>query len=794
MNVTVTQILRPVKLAFLLQPNRKGSYMRAVQIASSLWGGKYFPIIPIYKKFTKSYRKEYHLDIRSPIEFYENVFKNFAPDFFVVDDGLDPEYIKSFENNRDIVTMDEIESSILDGQTRYGISITEVLQTVKETEFVHHRTDLLTVCCPKVGTRDLFSMTLCGSINPRLLDQIKKVGFPKEYISFPSINRNNLNRCVGDSILNYLSLGAYKINHYGSPIWSAALTIYIINPDHLNDLINIWNYRALGWNILPIPDNSLNEPYYRDQIEKQQIEFHRHQGLIERINVMANYEIGQERVNDYIEQLSAVQINHENRIEYIHHWWFPRYWEKGEFLGYDRIAAVRLTSSRKQTIISTEDFKIHVPVQKPVFKSIYIQHIKPRYINEIMMDFDETEGKYAQILPELPTKELDYLIRGSGSYQWIFSDGIMIFLAKESDGYLSFFIPQAYEVLKKWFGVHQIQIRHSPSGKLGNQVLKNIRGIYGTNFLANPGIPPVLSHFENGKIVYKESLYAELGKQINQKRFRIKEKSILTAHLLDKKIIEFGANVQCAICNQHSFYKLSDLNERIKCPVCQNTFFIPSHNPNEIKWSYRGMGPFSRNNKADGLLCVLLTLRFFKISMHPGKITPLLSFELLQNNQVVNEVDLAVFYGKEYKSIEPPDLFLSECKTEIDFKDSDVKKMQKLGQLFPGVVLTFATLKPALSNEEKDRIKKLANFFRKGFGPRPINPVLILTGNELLPANPIDPFANIKHHFIDHMRFSDEINHLADVTCQQYLDLPSFESIIHERFQAKIKTWENGAG
>jgi hypothetical protein len=202
------------------------------------------------------------------------------------------------------------------------------------------------------------------------------------------------------------------------------------------------------------------------------------------------------------------------------------------------------------------------------------------------------------------------------------------------------------------------------------------------------------------------------------------------------------------------------------------------------------MGPFSRNNKADGLLCVLLTLRFFKISMHPSKITPLLSFELLQNNQVINEVDLAVFFGKEYRSFEAPDLFLSECKTEIDFKDSDVEKMKKLGQLFPGTILTFATLKLALSDKEKERIIKLVNFFRKGLGPRPVNPVLILTGNELLPVNTFAPLANIQNRIVEHLRFSDEINHLADITCQQYLDLPSFETIVEEKIEIKRKAWE----
>ena len=33
--------------------------------------------------------------------------------------------------------------------------------------------------------------------------------------------------------------------------------------------------------------------------------------------------------------------------------------------------------------------------------------------------------------------------------------------------------------------------------------------------------------------------------------------------------------------------------------------------PSEIKWSYRGIGPFSKNNKVGGIMAVFLTLKLF---------------------------------------------------------------------------------------------------------------------------------------------------------------------------------------
>jgi hypothetical protein len=68
--------------------------------------------------------------------------------------------------------------------------------------------------------------------------------------------------------------------------------------------------------------------------------------------------------------------------------------------------------------------------------------------------------------------------------------------------------------------------------------------------------------------------------------------------------------------------------------------------------------------------------------------------------------------------------------------------------------------------------------------------VLILTANELATGSALFTFEAIKHRFIDHLRFSDEINHLCDVTCQHYLDLPSFGAITEERLDKRRKAWE----
>lgn len=253
--------------------------------------------------------------------------------------------------------------------------------------------------------------------------------------------------------------------------------------------------------------------------------------------------------------------------------------------------------------------------------------------------------------------------------------------------------------------------------------------------------------------------------------------------LIKKGIIQAGFEIQCSFCNQHSFYTINELNERLRCTVCQNIFLAPVHSPDNIKWSYRGLGPFSRNNRAEGIIAVLLTLRFFRITLrHDALITSTLSFDILENDRIVNEVDLALFY-KEFKhSSQPTDLFFCECKTEIEFERKDIERMKQLGLRFPGSVLVFATLKLQLGEDERIAISKLVRYFRGGLKSRPRNPVLILTGRELLCRLLGPEHFHEEIHRYNHNH--DDIGRLCDITCREYLGLPTHESEASKRAES----------
>ncbi|MGC2490959.1 MAG: hypothetical protein WA412_19940, partial [Candidatus Sulfotelmatobacter sp.] len=48
--------VRPLKLAYLVDPNKKAHVREAIRLGSTLWGGVYFPIIPLHKRMPKTWK------------------------------------------------------------------------------------------------------------------------------------------------------------------------------------------------------------------------------------------------------------------------------------------------------------------------------------------------------------------------------------------------------------------------------------------------------------------------------------------------------------------------------------------------------------------------------------------------------------------------------------------------------------------------------------------------------------------------------------------------------------------
>ena len=79
--ITVAKKLRPIRLAFLINKEDKGTLREAFRINTCLWGGIYNSIIPFFQKTPKNWEDHRfrHPPASSILEGYMN---SFDPDFF----------------------------------------------------------------------------------------------------------------------------------------------------------------------------------------------------------------------------------------------------------------------------------------------------------------------------------------------------------------------------------------------------------------------------------------------------------------------------------------------------------------------------------------------------------------------------------------------------------------------------------------------------------------------------------------------------------------------------------------
>jgi len=230
---------------------------------------------------------------------------------------------------------------------------------------------------------------------------------------------------------------------------------------------------------------------------------------------------------------------------------------------------------------------------------------------------------------------------------------------------------------------------------------------------------------------------------------------------------------------RESWYELKNISDSFACPKCLDRF-VAVGNLDSSTWSYKTTGPFSVANYAEGAFAVLLTLDFFdEHKLTTMRITPTMSFIAETQDKKKIEVDFAAFWQDSVYGEKSDGLLFGECKTYGKFKNKDFKRMRYIAKTFPGAVLVFSTLRKSLTSQEIKSITSIAKKGRKYWKlERPINPVMILTGNELFSdfGPPYCWVDSVKKRFD---RVTGFLN-LCDTTQQIYLNLPSWHTEWHD--------------
>ena len=239
--------LRPTRFAFLLPYNDKVSLLKAIQINTFLWGGQFNPIVPIFTRSPRNFPKYLSKTIVGE-DYLQHYLNNFDPDLVVC---LDTCESKAFDTGgREIIPSAKILSEVSTFRIpRYGIGLFEVLTHFASNEDKYLRRHARKLLVPKFSRK--YSLFL-ASVFGQLPDEVDEI-FRKDYLPYfehaaPTCDIGNYADLLTPQNMFLRRFTAYEVNQ-GSYSLNG---IFYLDAGNFLDIVDYWNLRALGANILPI--------------------------------------------------------------------------------------------------------------------------------------------------------------------------------------------------------------------------------------------------------------------------------------------------------------------------------------------------------------------------------------------------------------------------------------------------------------------------------------------------------------------------------------------------------------
>ncbi|MES2134877.1 MAG: hypothetical protein V4449_01380 [Patescibacteria group bacterium] len=781
--------LRPIKIAFLVNPTDTKALAKAIEINSTLWGGTYNPIIPTFEKIPSVWKKEGGAFGHTSRTILKGYIEAFNPDFLVPLGKAKKLNLKEFR--QEIIDEKRLSINLKEGTTGYGISIFEVLQGFFKKEFKFKRRYPINYIFPSFPKENkLFLQSVFGAPSKdveKILDKNWKEPFEAKSVK---LNLGNYLQYMRHFYLRQML--KFEIKASNNSGWNRGECVFLMNASNNQDIIDYWNLRAMGWSVLPIPKQAMHS----NSAKKNASEFIEANSGVSKHNkqiyyyatLMKSRSIDIEDVKTFANSLKIKKDKDFKGPRFSITGSYPRIWD--EWARHrDGVGSCDLESKSENHDFTDSSEEISVKTLDPEF-AFRFGGGGARFANDVVIANYMHDDLYAAVIPE-GGRNLTRALSSIGLNEWRFSKRSTTYLSEHTNWRINLKVPKADEVFTNWMRDQNLEINLSSPGRIAKQMLKHLGGTFGINTLANDYMISLLKSMESGKEMAKEQFWAEISKIASSGTFKREPAEILKNYVA-KKIFQLGVSLKCPTCTHSSWHDIPSLTYTVTCPSCLEEFNIPTHSPDDIKWSYKATGPFTLPKRAEGVYATLLTLRIFSSIFHHSPITPMLSFETKIDDQAI-EVDLGLFFRESnYRKEDATRLIFAECKTENDFTKKDIDKMKVIAEKFPGAVLVFATLKEELTEREISLLKPLVNKARRYYkNEEPYNPVLILTKTELFTV--WDVFDSWKEKGGKHAAFAkqhayqNELLNICDITQQLYLGMKPWGQFTQEEFEKKFK-------
>jgi len=782
--IQISRKVRPIRLAFIVNHNEKKILERVLYLNSLIWGGRFNYIIPFTRRATNWFDGSY-----SAKDMMIGYIESLEPDFIVCSNNSQKKYFKEY--GKKVINLDDI-LDFNKGSFGYSISMFDIYDEQYQKTFKFNLKHPPKSLIARSSNRNSFFVSACFGAFP----DNKELNYFKDNFAHvydateKEINQDNFFDYFRSSKITPLnSTGAYLdlLNQAGRN----DRILFLLNPSSVVDIIDFWNLRAIGKKVIPVPLQwfSSMAKDVTNYINQNHVPIKGNAaGLKWTTTALKSRSTS---TNDFKKCFESLDL--ENNESLVMQNWYPRVWDRWAS-EYDRSQRANLVHLEDRVKATIEDGRINFDSALPKFETSGRNYITPSWVNVINLNDYGRAGKYATVFPA-KFKNINKVFKSipRDEYLSVSSEGIINCL-KESNSSNHWHIPTGVEMFNTWFSELKMESKISIPGEISIQMMKVLESFWYLRQISHEKIIKLLDKMAAGHVerVYKED---DGSKKIIKSKMASRDdwwnlllningrnKTVTGRHLglLTEKIFKIGIKLECNVCSQSNWYSMKDVDDRVQCSRCLDTFDFPKVYPPKNNWYYQTHGPFSTEDYCRGSYTVLLSIKYL-CSLMDSNYSWAPSMDMKDENGQKLECDFALLRKENVYRDTHAKLLFGECKSYGEFKKKDIDRMKELAEKFPSSTLVFSTLKKDFSEAEKKRISKLVRWAWKGVGANKVKSnVLILTGVELF-ADFVHPSCwtkeggKHKEFAKTFRRFKDsDIEDLCEATQKLYLDMESY--------------------
>ncbi len=717
------------------------------------------PIIPIFRNAPDEWRST----VKGPMKGFDvtqGYLKFFEPDILVEAReghadraGISKSGGRAFRDH--IISLEDLlraEPHRDCAELTRGLSMIDVFRekyaTERKFELRDRRDALLVKPAPKTLASEAMFGCFPNRQDSRYFGQGYKVVYQPELSEF---SIDTWRRAFMEGAFTPLKLTSFKLETDRN--WQHDVKIFVYDPSKTTDVIDLWNARLEPWPIVPVP------VFWLDDLSEDLARIIRHeyrplQGNPNGIMHNTTIEVARSISEAEAKRVHSILPDDLPKGSVALKLWNNEIWRREVHpqMSVERPLRVTAASKRERLNVSQGDTPtVQFSALSPSFAPQYGGALSARWVNTV--EFSSYHGsEFATVVPFNSTTSDWLRIDFLGDHVVVGTEG-WAFSQKYKDMEQTVQLSTTEEAIVQWLEKFGFEAKLSEPGRIAKQVLRQLDGTWGIYLLKDVETLEYLNGMAGGK------RYRKSGDGIQEEQFDPKTRSsndwvglmkrrekrcplpkITTKHFTDRNILSLGLSSTCPTCSAQNWHGLGEVDFNVRCARCLEDYPFPQGElaTKNRNFGYRLMGPFATPDYARGSYATLLTynlLNDLRSGHHSMSFVPGVDVDFKDGTPPC-EVDFIAWRSREHfgETLEP-DLLFGETKSfgKGDLiQDDDVARLKRVAERFPGSIIICSVLRNHFTDNEKERLKRLAQWARRpNKSYEPTNPFILLTGNEL---------------------------------------------------------------